>query len=147
MGPEHMLASAKALPVAHVWFGDYLALYLELGILGPGRPRKHGLTVGNPVGQLTLYAGYDWRIGGPRSIVAGVKSARSRAEAAAKSLVGCHIKSVEVLPKLLELRVEFEGGRSLTTLSLSEGQPQWTLGTQKAHAHACIKKWRLASAP
>jgi hypothetical protein len=59
MNADPSLDTLVGQSVSHAWFGDYSALYLELGVLTPsGRIRSDGSPT-NPQGEFTVYAGCD----------------------------------------------------------------------------------------
>ena len=113
-----------------MWFGDYAALYLELGQLGRGTTR-------NPEGQFTIYAGFDWRVEG-----AGLGSGGFNSSVAANQLQGAIVTSVGLSASPLELEVGFSNGFRLTTVSLEK--PDWYVTFRPGGLHICIEGGRLA---
>jgi hypothetical protein len=113
--------------VSHVWLGDFSALYLELGALNPSRRRRRDGSKGHPRGEITIYAGFSWRIERGSSIVAGSSSAPSRRLASLKRLRGAKVTAAKYVSRLPELQLRFSNGLWLLTGSTFEGQPQWSI--------------------
>ena len=129
--------------VTHTWFGDYSSLYIELGEL-TSRRRKDG-TAGNPTGEITIYAGFDWRVERPRSILGGSKSPTTRWPILAKMIEGATVRSVEMTGRLPELLVGLSNGLTLATFNAYRGQPGWTISFRKLGLdHLCVKNGRLS---
>jgi hypothetical protein len=114
----------------HVWFGDYSALYLELGRLTQGATR-------NPEGQFTIYAGFDWRLEG-----AGLISGGFNNSSAAKQLLGTVVTSATLSQSSSELEVGFSNELRLVTVSL--GEPDWHVSFRPSNLHLCVEGGRLA---
>ena len=126
-----------------MWFGDYSALYLELGQLTP-RLRKDG-TVGNPDGQFTVYAGFNWRIEGWQSILGGSSDEETGRTALAQRLLGATIKSAGLHGHVPELQLGFSNDLWLATFNLSRGQPDWYVSFRSGRTvHLCIENGVLA---
>ena len=135
------------LPVSHVWLSDYFTLYLELGALRPGRVRKDG-SIGNPLGDVTIYAGTGWRLERAGSIVGARLSSKSKRTSAALAMQGTSVISNAVFGRLPELQIELSGGVWLTTFADAEGQPEWTVGfNSKGAGHLCVFRGRLQMDP
>ena len=115
--------------VSHVWFGDYSALYLELGQLTPGATR-------NPQGQFTIYAGFDWRLEGGGSNSGGFNSSST-----ANQLLGTAVTGAKLSVDSSELEVGFSNGVHLITVSL--GEPDWHVSFRPSNLHLCIEGGRL----
>ena len=129
--------------VSHTWFGDYSSLYLELGELTAKR-RKDG-TAGNPEGEITLYAGFDWRVERPRSILGGSKSERKQWPILAKRLEGATVRAVAITGRLPELIVSLSNGLTLATFNSSDGQPDWVVSFNRLGlGHLCVMNGHLA---
>jgi len=144
MTKKPSIAEVCGLKVSIIWFGDYSALYLELGELTP-QSRKDG-SAGHPLGEVTLYAGFDWRVEGPRSIRGGSKSRRSRRGVLAKRLEGSTILKAEVTGRIPELAVHFSNGWWLVTFDAYGGQPEWTIHFNKPDlGHLGVKNGRLTA--
>jgi hypothetical protein len=111
--------------VSHAWL-SHSALYLELGRLSPGRKLKSG-GMGNSRGQLSIFAGYEWRVERPLSIIGGSGSKPRRRSTVVSKLVGQTIESVGTSGRIPELRIEFSAGLSLVTFSNDCAQPDWAV--------------------
>lgn len=117
-------------PVSHVWFGDYSALYLEIGDLTHGQTR-------NPTGRFTIYAGFDWRLG-----YLGATSARPASALLAEHLIGTTVVSASIGEDGHELEVGFSNGLRLMTFS--QGEPDWCVSFRSgATMHLCIEHGSL----
>ena len=135
--------SLTGLCVSYLWFGDHTALYLELGELKAGKPRKDG-TAGNPLGQITVYAGYDWRIEKTASIYSNKASANDRHQQAAAEVQQSTITYASAVGRLPELEIGFSNGLWLTTFAQNSGQPQWTVSFNTVgKGHLCVARGRL----
>lgn len=129
--------------VSHLWFGDYSSLYLELGLL-TARSRKDG-TAGNPEGEITLYAGFGWRVERARSILGGSTSPKAQWPVLARKLKGATVRSVEMTGRLPELLVELSNGLTLATFNAYHGQPDWTISFNNlGFGHLCVMNGRLS---
>ena len=124
------IAEICGLKVSTTWFGDYSALYLELGKLTP-KWRKDG-SAGHPLGEITLYAGFGWRVEGPRSIRGGSKSSRTQWVLLAKKLEGATIQQAEATGRIPELAVGFSNGLWLVTFDSYGGQPEWSISFNRS---------------
>lgn len=123
MDSTHTLESLVGCHIAHAWL-SHSALYLELAPLSPGRDLKNGGR-GNPRGQMSIFAGYEWRVERPMSILGGSSSnPRSRHSVIAK-LIGQTIESVQSVGQVPELKVHFSSGLALVTFATDTGQPDW----------------------
>jgi hypothetical protein len=112
--------------VAHVWLGDYSSLYLELGTLSPGRRRRDG-SIGNASGEITIYAGYDWRIERIKSIVGGRNVTAKKRYSIVEGLLQRTIEAIEVSSRIPELQIRFSSGLWLVTFNPNAGQPVWSV--------------------
>jgi hypothetical protein len=116
--------------VSYSWFGDYSALYLEIGDLKE-QFKKDGTKRDHPIGAITLYTGFGWRIEGPRSIIGGSESAKSNQKQLANKLIKSTITSIETIGRISELSIGFSNGVYLSTFNASKGQPDWTISFNK----------------
>jgi hypothetical protein len=131
------------LEVSHTWLGDYSSLYLELGELTAKR-RKDG-TAGNPEGEITVYAGFGWRVERPRSILGGNKSGQNQWSVLAKKLEGAVVLSAELTGRVPELSIRLSKGFTLATFAADRGQPQWTISFNKLDlGHLCVRNGHLS---
>ena len=131
--------------VSHIWFGDYSALYLELGRLTPsGRTRRDGSPT-NPGGDFTVYAGFDWRIERPRSIFGSRDCSKGRQRTITKKLLGASVTSATVYGRLPELQIGFSCGMWLVTFGLGRGDPDWSVSFHRPSTlHLCTRHGRLS---
>ena len=144
MNPELLLSALVGKPVSHVWFGDYSALYLELGVLTPSdRVRRDGSAF-NPRGEMSIYAGFDWRIERPRSIFGSRDCSRRRQRTMTTSLLGSTIVAASTFGRIPELQVEFSNGLWIATFGLSRGSPDWHVTFRSPTTiHLCAQNGRL----
>jgi|SRR4249919_1978275 len=130
-------------PVSHVWFGDHSALYLELGKLTQ-RTRRDGAP-GNPEGENTVYAAFDWRVEGWQSILGSSSDEQTHRIALAQSLLGATINSARLHGHVPELQLGFSNNLWLATFNLSKGQPDWYVSFRSGQTvHLCIENGVLA---
>lgn len=135
--------SLAGLSVSHVWFGDYLALYLELGELRPRKRRKDGST-GNLQGQITVYAGYNWRLERAASIHCGRASTHLIRQKAAVGIRGSTVTAASTAGRIPELEIGFSNRLWLTTFVESKGQPEWSVSFNNSKPeHLCVARGRL----
>jgi hypothetical protein len=126
-----------------VWFGDYSALYLELGPLTQ-RIRKDG-TPGNPEGQFTIYAGHCWRIEKVQSILGGSSCSSAKRKSLINQLSGAAVASATITGRIPELQLCFSNDIWLVTFSPSKGQPDWSVSFRGgATVHLCVQGGELA---
>ena len=139
------LDSLVGLSVSHFWFGDYSALYLELGDLKPsGRVRKDGSPT-NPQGEFTVYAGFDWRIERPKSIFPSRRKSIRQLRSITAKLVGATVTSATTFGRIPELQIGFSNGLFIATFSLSPGDPEWSVSfNRQSTLHLCTVRGRLA---
>jgi hypothetical protein len=130
------------LPVSHVWFGDYSALYLELGELKPGKQRKDG-TAGNPFGQITVYAGYSWRLERAGVVYSGKANTTDDRHKVATAVKNSTITTASTVGGTLDLQVEFSNGFWLVTFDETEGDPEWSVSFNTGREHLCVSEGRL----
>jgi len=129
--------------VSHIWFGDYSALYLELGALGDSGTGKASSSR-NPQGEITVYASFDWRIERQRSILGGSESSRQRWKTTTKQLLGTTILSAETVGRIPELQLQFSEGLWLVTFSCSEAQPDWSVSFKALGLGSlCVERGRI----
>ncbi|MBA4211489.1 MAG: hypothetical protein C0449_00240 [Polaromonas sp.] len=105
--------------MSYVWFGDFRAMYIELGQLTPAK-RNH------PQGELTVYAGYHW------------KGAIEKPHGA--EILGEEILGIEVLEGA-NLVVQFSNGIRLET-DVEGGEPEWCISVRDC-THLSVKEGRL----
>ncbi|MGI9217166.1 MAG: hypothetical protein ACR2JA_09245 [Hydrogenophaga sp.] len=123
MTPIDILNAAKGKTVSHVWFGDYRAMYIELGKLTP--PKRN-----NPQGEVTVYAGFHWQ--------GDIKKPHGT------GILGTKILNVEVQSNS-ELLVGFSNGICLLT-GVEGEEPEWSVTVQD-RAHLSAVKGRLHVEP
>jgi hypothetical protein len=121
--PVNILNAAKGKTVSHVWFGDFRAMYIELGKLIP--PKRN-----NPQGEVTVYAGFHWQ--GDIEKPYGTE------------ILGAEILNIE-LQENSELLVGFSNGIRLLT-GVEGEEPEWTMTVQD-RAHLSAVKGRLHVEP
>ena len=127
MKTDPSLDSLVGHTVSHVWFGDYSALYLELGELTPSKLIRRDGSLGNPRGEFSVYAGFDWRIERPRSVYGSRNCTRRRQRSITAKLLGTNVTSASVFGRLPELQIGFSSGLWLTTFGLGRGDPDWSV--------------------
>jgi hypothetical protein len=123
------LASLHGLAVSRPWLSDHGVLYLELGRLKKARlsvPRSNG-TRDIIKGDVTLFAGYMWRLDGPQSIHGSNQSSPSQRERLIGKMAGREIVLVRTTASVPELEVVLSNGLTLRTFSVDAGQPHWTI--------------------
>jgi len=144
MNPDSLLSDLVGKPVAHVWFGDYSALYLELGVLTASDRKRRDCSVLNLCGEISIYAGFDWRIERPRSIFGSRDCSRRRQNSMSTGLLGSTITAVSTFGRIPELQVGFSNGQWIATFSLTPGNPEWQVSFRTpATIHLCTQNGRL----
>lgn len=124
MHPSLSLLTGKT--ISHVWCGAYSALYLEIGTLFEGRAYGNG-AAGNLCGEITLYAGFDWRFSGPWSSFASDELSSGRRQVVISSLLGATVSSAQLSGNRVELVIAASNGVRLSTLSPNPLEPNWSL--------------------
>ena len=131
--------------VSHIWFGDYSALYLELGELTPSKWARRDGSPANPDGEFTVYAGFDWRIERPRSIYGSRDCSRRRQRTISMELLGASVTSMTTYGRLPELQIGFSNGIWLATFGLGRGDPDWSVTfNHPSTLHLCTRRGRVA---
>ncbi|RYD27096.1 MAG: hypothetical protein EOP87_21710 [Verrucomicrobiaceae bacterium] len=130
MKPGALLNTIVGMPVSHVWFSDYSVFYMELGELTPNTERRRDGSFMNPRGEVSVYAGFDWRIERAQSIWCGRHDSRKRRESVIGSLVGTVLTEATVSSRISELSIGFSNGLWLATFDMSKGGPEWHIGFQ-----------------
>jgi hypothetical protein len=144
MKHQELLTDLLGMSVSHVWFSDYTVFYLELGILTPNEMRRRDGSLMNPEGQISIYAGFDWRIERPLSIFCSRDSTRRQRESVCQGLVGTRISEVALFGRIPELSIGFSSGVWLATFGLSRGDPDWSISFNDPGVHLFTKRGRLA---
>lgn len=124
MPPSLSLLTGKT--ISHVWCGDYSALYLELGELSEARRYGNGM-MGNICGEITLYAGFDWRFSGPWASFGSDDLSAGRRQVVISSLLQATIQSARLSGNGVELSIVASNGVSLITHSPNPLEPNWSL--------------------
>ena len=141
--PAPTLEMLVGKKVSHVWFGDYSALYIELGELSLGKVRRNG-TTGNPRGEITIYVGFDWRIEKAKSIVGGKNLSRKKRRSIIGGLPQRTIEKIEIVGRIPELQIQFSSSLWLITFNLSASQPDWSIGfNAMGLGHLCVNRGSL----
>lgn len=125
MSHETSLELIHGKKVSHVWLAGS-ALYIELGELSPGKLYKNG-HVGNPRGEIGLFAGYGWRLERARSIVGGSDCTTRKRNSITRALLNSTIEEVIISSRIPELQIRFSSGLWLATFSPDPGQPCWAI--------------------
>jgi hypothetical protein len=145
MKTDPTLDSLVGLAVSHIWFGDYSALYFELGELTPSKLIRRDGSSGNPRGEVTVYAGFDWRIERPRSVYGSRDCTRRRQRSMTAKLLGAVVTSASVYGRIPELQLGFSSGMWLSTFGLSKGDPDWRISFRRPSIlHLSTKNGRLS---
>lgn len=114
------------MPTSHVWFGDYSALYLELGKLTPGRPRPNG-SLGNSIGDVTVYAGFGWTIERNMEPIVTSQTRPIQYKALIERLRGASITSIGLRSNGKELEIVFSTSDRLITERSDSSDPEWSV--------------------
>lgn len=147
MNHQDLFNELIGMPVSHVWFSDYSVFFIELGVLTPSEHTRRDGSLMNPYGQMTIYAGFDWRIERKRSIFCSKSSTRKRREVVCQSFVGTTITEATCFGRLLELQIGFSNGLWLMTFEISPGQPRWSIGFKDRGIHLSSKRGNFITEP
>lgn len=126
MGKEPCIESLAGMLLSHIWFSDHSICYLELGKLAPGLAKSNG-SIGNPVGEVTVFLGYDWFVKTPRSKVTRQyfhKHQNERDELVTKN-IGATIESAFFSERGEEIEILTSTGDILISASSVTGQSDW----------------------
>ncbi|WP_295763160.1 hypothetical protein [Undibacterium sp.] len=126
MTPYPTLEMLIGKAVSHVWT-DYSALFIELGKLNEGKIHRNGVK-GNPTGEITLFAGYGWRLERIRSVIAGSNCSSKKRNTITQKLRNSIIEDVQISSRIPELQIKFSNGFWLVTFDADSGQPDWSVG-------------------
>lgn len=136
------LSSLTGHAISHIWFGDYSALYLELGEL-TSKTRRDGMPA-KPCGEFTVYAGFDWRIERLRSVYGSRDCSKRRQQTLTTKLLGASVISATTYGRLPELQIGFSNGIWLATFGLGRGDPDWSVSFNRHPVlHLCTRRGRL----
>jgi|GEM_PF-5229697 len=124
---EKILSGVVGMDVSHVWFSDYSVVYFELGLLTASQKIRRDGSVMNPTGQVTIYAGYDWRIERENLILCSRDCEKELRHTICKNLKNFKITEVSVFGRIPELSVGFSNDVWLATFGLSKGDPDWSV--------------------
>ncbi|MGE6581194.1 hypothetical protein ACQKD0_09275 [Vreelandella aquamarina] len=119
------VSSILGKPVAHAWRGHGGTIFLELGVLKPGRTRRDG-TTGNAIGEFSIHLEPNWRFEGVRSILCGSDDPHRAIERLLSGVIGSNVESIHHFGRLPELEVVLPSG-AFRTFSSGKGQPNWTI--------------------
>jgi hypothetical protein len=112
--------------ISYVWFGDYSSLYIELGTLGPGKSFKNG-KVGNPIGEITIYMGFDWVAKENSLVIGGSKNSRPQYKLLASKLLNTCLLNAEVVAGSNHLQLVFTNNLTFITSGLENSEPEWSV--------------------
>ena len=146
MNEAQLLQSIVGSTVSHSW-REHSWLYLELNDLTEGRLLKDGAR-GNPRGDVSIFAGYSWRIERTSSILGGSEDTTKRRCMLAKLLIGKTIENVQISSHVSELSLRFSSGLWLSTFTTGRGDPDWDISFRRPNLGTlgCVKtKLKLVS--
>lgn len=146
VSPINVLPSLSLLvgkTINHAWFGDYSALYIELGELSIGRVRRDG-AIGNSLGEISIYAGFGWNLNGPEATFSSHSIGREAYPTLVSYLLHEAITYVGLAGKNTELEIKLSNGYRLVSTSEDALNPEWSVSfnAQKL-GHLCITQGRL----
>ncbi len=144
---EDLLHNLIGLPVAHVWFSDYSVVYFELGELTPSELIRRDGSLGNPNGEVIVYAGFDWRIERARSIFCSRHDSRKRRYSVCESVLGSTVMESSIFGRIPELNIGFSSGLWLVTFGFYRGNPQWSIGFKQSGSYLSAKGTKLILEP
>ena len=147
MKHEDLFPKLIGLPVSHVWFSDYSVVYFELGELTPSERTRRDGSPGNPDGEITVYAGFDWRIERARSIVCSRNDSQKRRYSVCESVLGSTVVESSVFGRIPELNIGFSSGLWLVTFGLSRSDPQWSIGFRQSGSYLSARRTKLILEP
>lgn len=115
--------------MSHIWFSDHSICYLELGALAAGRVRSNG-SIGNPVGEVTVFLGYDWEaksseLNVTRKFYHTHKCERDTLEARIR---GATVSSATLSEQGLKIQICLSSGVTLSSASPEDEEPDWDVG-------------------
>ena len=146
MDVTSVLASPLGLNVSRPWMSDHGVLYLELGNLRKVRLSTHRRDGSRDTtkGRVTLFAGYSWRLDGPRSIYGSNRSSPHRRDKLVASMLGRQVVSLKTTGAVPELEITLSHGLTLRTFNADAGQPDWTISLNERPAiHLTVKGGKL----
>ena len=92
-------------------------------------------------GEVTIFAGYDWRLERKASIAAGSGDSLRKRSAVADSLLGTTVSFAGVTGRIPELQLAFSNGIWLSTFATQQGQPDWSVSFNlESPLHLCVER-------
>ncbi len=131
--------------MSHVWFSDHSICYLELGSLSPGRIRRDG-SVGNAVGEVTVFLGYDWSVecAGTKVLRKDIHTREHERDVLADKIIGSTVVSAFVTELGSEIEIGLSTGITLISVSSEGEDPDWDVVFNKCRdGYLCIEDGRL----
>ncbi len=129
--------------ISHVWLGDYAALYLELGVLSPGRLRHDG-SIGNAVGEATVYAGFGWKIESENGLLFASQDRPIYYQMLADRLRDAIVVSIDLTSRGNQLKIELLTADTLTTQTSDTADPAWSVSFNSPKlGHLCMQNGAL----
>lgn len=143
MSTQLSLESLVGQVASHIWFSDYFVCYIELGELSLGRIRRDG-SVGNSIGEITIFLGYDWKAKSADSNILRKDLQRSGIEAFVGQIKGATVTSVTLVDDGQEIEIGFSTGITLVSVSPENEQPDWDVGFGNyQNGYFCIEDGKL----
>lgn len=142
MTPNPTLEMLVGKTVSHVWT-DCSALFIEVGKLNEGKTHRNGVK-GNPAGEITLFAGYGWRVERIRSVIAGSSCDSKKRNTITQELRDTIIEEVQISSRIPELQIKFSNGLWLVTFNPDPGQPDWSVSfNDRGLGHLSVARGKL----
>lgn len=118
-----LLMKLKGMNVSFAWKGYGSAIFLELGELqkDPNSKRK------NPDGEACISVEWDWRAEKGNEIIFGSSDSRPSIQSGIQKFVNHKIESITLEGTIPELSIVFSDGFRLNSMSMTEGDPQWSI--------------------
>jgi hypothetical protein len=139
LSTDPSLHTLAGMLVSHIWFSDHSVCYLELGSLAPGRVRRDG-TTGNPVGEATIFLGYDWSANS-----AGSKFSRKyfhthkeERDTLVARILGATIEFASLAEHDSEIEIGISTGVALISASAEGEEPDWNVGFNR-YQDGCLR--------
>jgi hypothetical protein len=143
---ESYRSKLRNAEVSHVWRVHGSALFVEFGLLSPGRAHADG-RLGNPTGEFGVMVQWSWRIEDGTRITCGSWSNEELWPPTFARLIGKKIVDISLVGRLPEIEIELSDDLHFLSFMTADGEPEWTIFDRTAesgqHRWLKVKDGRL----
>lgn len=131
---NHLIQPLVTLPISHAWKGYGTAIFIELGALTPS---AHARAL-HPVGEFSIYIGWDWRLEEGTRVRFGSSNNRPEMQVGLATLVGLTITSAAITGAVPEIALTLSNGQRLISAAMCSDVSEWTIRLPGSRWVACI---------